>query len=55
MKKQKYKIKVWIPCEIDEDEDEIYDTRGKALKEKLSMELMQPENKYEIEEIEVED
>jgi len=48
----KYKIKTWLGCDVDEIDDEIYETREQAEKDKASMELMQPENKYEIEEVE---
>ena len=48
----KYKIKCWIPVEIEESEDTTYNSRIEAEKDKDSMELMQPENIYKIEEIE---
>ena len=47
----KYKIKAWIPVEVEESEDEIYASEEEAEKDKESMELMQPENKYEIVEV----
>jgi hypothetical protein len=50
--KTKYKIKCWIPVEVEEDEDTIYPSLKEAEADKESMELMQPENIYEIEEIE---
>ena len=48
----KYKIKCWIAVEIEESEDTIYSSLEEAEKDKESMELMQPENIYKIEEIE---
>jgi len=47
----KYKIKVWIPIEVDEAEDTIYPSLKEAEKDKESLELMQPENIYKIEEL----
>jgi hypothetical protein len=47
-----YKIKVWIPVEVDEDEDELYKTREEAEADLENMEFMQPENIYQIEEVE---
>lgn len=48
----KYKIKVWMPVEVEEAEDELYNTKEDALTDLRSMELMQPENIYQIEEVE---
>lgn len=48
----KYKIKVWIPVEVDEAEDELYETKEDAEADLGSMEMMQPENIYQIEEVE---
>lgn len=48
----KYKIKSWLGCEVEESEDTIYDSLEEAKKDKESMELMQPENIYKIEEVE---
>lgn len=47
--KMKYKIKVWIP--IEDDEETIYSSLKEAKDEVKNLELMQPENKYDIEEI----
>lgn len=49
-----FRIKTWIPVEIDPKEDMLYITREDAEKEKAQLEEMQPENKYEIEETEEE-
>ena len=46
-----FRIKTWIPVEIDPKEDMQYITREAAEKEKAQLEEMQPENKYEIEEV----
>ena len=48
----RYKIRVWIPVDVEEKEDEIYASLEEAGKDKESVELMQPENRYEIEEVE---
>lgn len=48
----KYKIKCWIPVEIEEEEEIIYTTMEEARAEITNMELMQPENIFKIEEIE---
>ena len=45
-----FRIKAWIPAEVDPKEDMQY-TREDAEKEKAQLEEMQPENKYEIEEV----
>lgn len=45
----KYIIKVWIPVEDAELEE--YDSQEDALQDLASMELMQPENRYELEEV----
>lgn len=47
----KYKIKVWVPIETDISGNTIYTNRAEAIKEKINLEFMQPENKYDIEEI----
>jgi hypothetical protein len=47
----KYKIKAFLGCDIEEGEDTIYSSLEEAEKDKESMELMQPENRYEIEEV----
>lgn len=46
-----FRIKTWIPVEIDLEEDMQYITREAAEKEKAQLEEMQPENKYEIEDV----
>ena len=46
----KYKIQSWIP--IDIEYPEIYETEEEAKLDMGSMELMQPENRYELEEVE---
>ncbi len=43
-------IKAYIP--VDPEEPETYDTREAAEKDAESLRLMQPENIYEIEEVE---
>tara|TARA_R110000772_G_scaffold22958_1_gene61862 strand:- start:622 stop:798 length:177 start_codon:yes stop_codon:yes gene_type:complete len=45
----RYIIKVWIP--VEEDCQEEYDSLDEALGTLNSLELMQPENHYEIEEV----
>ena len=45
-----FRIKTWIPVEIDPEEDMLY-SREAAEKEKAQLEEMQPENRYEIEEV----
>jgi len=47
-----FRIKTWIPVEIDPEEDMQCITRDDAEKEKAQLEEMQPENRYEIEEVE---
>jgi hypothetical protein len=50
--KKKYKIKVWIPIESsDIDDEQIYSSLKEAEEDKKSMELMQPENIYKIQEV----
>jgi len=44
----RYRIKVWIPVEVDPKEDTQYVTREDAEKEQAQLEEMQPENIYEI-------
>ena len=46
----KYTVKAWIPVEADDPE--LYDTREEAEKAIADQLCMQPENKYEVEEIE---
>jgi len=47
-----YRIKVWIPVDVEPEEDTLYATRKEA-EEELEHDLgMQPENRYEIEEVE---
>lgn len=46
-----FRIKVWIPVEIDPDEDTKYTTRGEAQIHKEHMEMFHPGNIYEIEEV----
>ena len=48
----KFKIKCWIPVDVEDEEDTIYDSEEEVRKDLDSMELMQPENIYEIVEIE---
>jgi len=43
-----FRIKVWIPVEIDPKEDMQYITREAAEKEKTQLEEMHPENIYEV-------
>lgn len=47
----KYKIKVWVPVDIEESEDIVYGTMQEALDDKYNMELMQPENIFKIVEV----
>ena len=47
-----FRIKAWIPVEIDPEEDVQYTTREDAEKEKAQLDEMQPENIYEIGEVE---
>jgi len=47
--KMKYKIQCWIPVDIEYPE--IYETEEEANLDMGSMELMQPENRYEIKEV----
>lgn len=44
-----YRIKVWIP--VDDYTDELYDSLEEAENDVSNMEFMQPENRYEIEEV----
>ena len=46
-----FRTKTWIPVEIDQKEDVLYSRREDAEEEKARLEEMQPENKYEIEEV----
>lgn len=46
-----FRIKTWIPVEIEPEEDMLYPTIGEAEKEKAHLEELQPKNKYEIEEV----
>ena len=48
-----YKIRVHVL--VEPEEPEIYDTVDEALADKASMELMQPENKYEIVDLDTEE
>jgi len=41
-----FELRAWIPVEAEEPEP--YDTFQEALEDKVSQELMQPENRYEI-------
>jgi len=43
-----FRVKAWIPAEVEED---MRYTREAAEKEKAQLEEMQPENIYEIEEV----
>ncbi len=45
-----YKILCWIP--VEEEEPEIYKTRAEAEKELKHLSFLQPENIYEVEEVE---
>ena len=47
----KYRIVCYIPVEADPDSEEIYDTIEDAEKDIESLELMQPENIYRVEEM----
>ena len=47
-----YRIKVWIPVDIDSKEDTQYITKEDAEKEIAQLEEMQPENIYEVVETE---
>lgn len=46
-----FRIKAWIPAEVDPEEDMQYITKEDAEKVKAQLDEMQPENIYEIEEI----
>ena len=46
-----FRTKTWIPVEIDPKDDVLYSRRGDAEEEKARLEEMQPENKYETEEV----
>ena len=46
-----YRTKTWTPVEIDTKDDVLYSKREDAEREKARLEEMQPENKYEIEEV----
>lgn len=46
-----FRIKTWIPVEIEPEEDMLYPTIDEAEKEKAQLAEMQPENRYEIEEV----
>ena len=48
MEKKKYRIKSWIPVEAEKDK---LMTRNDALLELAHLIELQPENKYEIEEV----
>lgn len=48
-----YRIKCWIPIQSEDIEnEEFYSSEEEARKDLESMELMQPENIYKIEEVE---
>lgn len=49
----KYRINVWIPVEIEPTEEEHYDSYDEAYQDMAEMGMMHPENRLEIEEIEV--
>lgn len=51
-KERKYRIKSWIPVEMDDRFDGVLLTKEEAEYELQHCELMQPENKYEIVEVE---
>ncbi len=42
-------IKVWIPVPVEDPQK--YTSKEAAVKDLVSLELMQPENKYEIAEV----
>ena len=46
-----FRIKAWIPAEVDPEEDMQYTTREEPEKEKAQLDEMQPENIYKIEEV----
>ena len=48
----KYKIQVWIPVEVEPEDETIYDSYDEAYEDMKNIAFMQPENRYEIEEIE---
>ena len=47
-----FRIKTWIPIEVEAEEDVQYNTKEDAENEIAQLEEMQPENKYEIVEAE---
>jgi len=47
----KYKIVAYIPVDVDEKEDTIYNSFEEAKKEQRQLALMQPENIYMIEQV----
>ena len=46
-----FRTKTWIPVEVDPKKDVLYSRREDAEEEKARLEEMQPENRYEIEEV----
>lgn len=45
----KFKIDVWINIPAEEQDDPlIFDNMNEALKAKLHLQLLQPENRYEV-------
>lgn len=43
-----YKIKCWIPVDVDPEEEQIYESKEEANSDLESMAMMQEENRYEI-------
>ena len=48
--KLKYRIRIWIP--IEPEEDLLFDSWNEAISEKEHLKLLQPENIYELEVVE---
>jgi len=48
-----FRIKVWIPVDVEPENDVLFITREAAEEEIEHLETLQPENKYEIEEVEI--
>lgn len=52
----KYAIDVWLHCPPEDKDDALtYDTFNEAMEEKKHLELLQPENYYQIVAVEKED
>lgn len=48
MRKLPYKIKCWIPVEVEPEVEEVYETEDEAADHLEIVSMMQEENRYEI-------